>query len=37
LMSPQTRSYDQAKAALEDLLAMPENAQLKAHYTNHKV
>ena len=37
LMSPQTRSYDQAKAALEDLLAMPENAQLKAHYTNHKL
>ncbi len=32
LMSPQTRSYDQARAVLEDLLAMEGNEDLAAHY-----
>ena len=32
LMSPQTRSYDQAAAVLEELLAMPGHEELAAHY-----
>ncbi len=33
LMSPQTRSYDQAVAVLEDLLAMEGHEAMAAHYT----
>ena len=33
LMSPQTRSYEQAMAVLEDLLALEGNDELAAHYT----
>ena len=33
LMSPQTRSYEQAMAVLEDLLALEGNEELAAHYT----
>jgi alpha-galactosidase len=33
LMSPQTRTYEQAVAVLEDLLALEGNEELAAHYT----
>ncbi|HLH74038.1 MAG TPA: hypothetical protein VKX96_12200, partial [Chloroflexota bacterium] len=32
LTNHQTRTYEQAVAALQDLLAMPEHAELRAHY-----
>ncbi|HMO57530.1 MAG TPA: hypothetical protein PKA05_07675 [Roseiflexaceae bacterium] len=32
LNSPQTRSYDQAAAVLDDLLAMPGNEELASHF-----
>jgi alpha-galactosidase/6-phospho-beta-glucosidase family protein len=36
LESHQTRSYDQAAAVLEDLLAMERNAEMKAAFTYPK-
>ncbi|MCB0075515.1 MAG: alpha-glucosidase/alpha-galactosidase, partial [Caldilineaceae bacterium] len=33
LESGQTRSYDQARAVLDDLLAMPGHEEMAAHYT----
>ncbi|MCA1670207.1 MAG: alpha-glucosidase/alpha-galactosidase [Thermomicrobia bacterium] len=35
--SPQTRSFGQAAAALDDLLAMEENAALAAHYAGPRI
>ena len=32
LMDPFTRSLDQAKAVLDDILALPYHAEMRAHY-----
>ncbi|MFN8446776.1 MAG: alpha-glucosidase/alpha-galactosidase [Caldilineaceae bacterium] len=37
LMSPQTRSYDQAQAVLADLLEMDGNQDLKEHYVKQMI
>ena len=34
MLDPWTRSIDQADALLTDILAMPENASMRAHFTN---
>jgi len=36
LENHQTRSYDQAVAVLEDLLAMPGHEEAAAHYSGRK-
>jgi len=37
IRDPRTRSYDQVIKVIDDILNLPENKEMRAHYSNFKI